>query len=353
MEAAKICIFFVIMIVVPYIVGASFMVSWKREYGMLERWNVGMLLMHGIFFVIELAGSYAGTSLKNVALCYAAALFLVVLWGCVFCVREKKWRHWQIPHFSKEQREWFCVLLTIVVLAGVFYQMFFVCTKLHIDDDDAYYVGWAVDAYYTNVLSSHHPLTGLAANIREIADYVIAPYPVFWAMWSKVLKLHPAILMRSALPAVTIAWCYIVYWLLAKRLFEKTEQRLEFLLFVVLANYFGGYSNLSTSVFLFVRTWQGKSVIAAVFVPMLWYIWMKIRKEPKSRELWLYLALAVWASCLCSTMAIFLGLLVLGACGLEYLIEKRDWKTVGKLILCTIPYFLMGLCEVYLMYYAS
>ena len=111
-----------------------------------------------------------------------------------------------------------------------------------------------------------------------MANYVLSPYPIFWAMWSKVLKIHPAILMRSILPAINIAWSYVVYRLLAKKIFLTERKRIIFLLIVVLANLFGAYSDRTSAVFLLQRVWQGKGALAAILIPMLWYLLIRLRR---------------------------------------------------------------------------
>lgn len=349
MDIAKMIVFLIIMIGLPYMLGTSCQIGKEETAGraILEKWNFGMVLMYAIFEVIILIGTFSRLSLRKVSAIYLLALVLVVIVGLAYHLYRKDRRKLQNPQIPQDK--WALVLLVLVLLA-VIYQMVFVCSHMHIDEDDAYYVGMAVDAYYTNSILVNHPYLGTPVELKQMANYVLSPYPIYCAMWSQMLSLHPAILMRSILPAVNIAWAYVVYYLLSCTLFKKYTQRMEFMALVVLANLFGASSGITSSMFLLERIWQGKAVIAAVCVPMLWYIWMCIRREQEKVWLWVLMFLAVVAACLCSSMALFLCPILLGAFGLQYLIEYRSWDKVWKLVVCALPCLALAIGELVLIY---
>lgn len=251
----------------------------------------------------------------------------------------------KIPSFSKKE-----MALLLIVLVGILYQILFVCLGLQSDADDAYYVGMAMTSFQTDTISVYHPYLGTPVKLKTMANYVLSPYPIFWAMWSKVLKIHPAILMRSILPAVNIAWSYVVYRLLAKKIFLTERKRIIFLLIVVLANLFGAYSDRTSAVFLLQRVWQGKGALAAILIPMLWYLLIRLRKEGENTYVYVELFVTILAACLTSSMALFLCPVLMGAFGLEYLISERRWSVVGRLILCTLPCIVLAIAEVILLY---
>ncbi len=349
MDITKMILFLVVMAVLPYLIGTS---CWQSEAeadgrAILEKWNFGMVLMYAIFEVWVLVGTFGKLSLRKVSAIYILTLLLIILTGVILKLRRKERQLLSPIRISKNV--WELILLGLVI-AGIAYQMIYVCAYMHIDDDDAYYVGMAVTSYYSNTISINHPYLGTPVELKAMANYVLSPYPIYCAMWSQLLSLHPAILMRSILPAVNIAWCYVVYFLLAKILFKSFGQQIEFMLLVVLANFFGAYSGISSSAFLLMRCWQGKGVIASIFIPLLWYIWMRLRRESRKMRLWVLMFAAVLGACLCSSMALFLCPILLGAFGLEYLIEKRSWKNVGKLVVCALPCLVLAMAELYLVY---
>ncbi len=359
MDIVKMFLFLGVMILLPYFTGTGVwhIIEKKKanEVCTLEKWNMGMVFMYAVFEVWALIATFGRISLKKTTVLYAGTLFLAILIGYIIKFREKssckvlQKKEKKVISDFYHQNPWTIVLI-VFVIAGILYQMIYVCVNMHMDDDDAYYVGMAVTSYFSNTISANHPYTGTPADLKLMANYVLSPYPIFWAMWSKILGLHPAILMRSILPAVNIAWCYAIYYLLAKVVFKNTMQRMEFMFIVVLTNLFGACSNITSSMFLLTRVWQGKGTIAAICMPLLWYLWIRLRREKHRSVLWFLMAFSVMGTCLCSSMALFLCPILLGSFGLEYLIEKKDWKSIGKLILCVLPCLALALCELYLVY---
>ena len=342
-------IFILAMIFIPYIVGCGCILLDRKTYdiGVLEKWNFGMVLMYAIFEIIVLIGTFTKMSLKNVTVCYCIVLSGVIIIAGIIGARMKKrvFSVGKMPVLSRKEK-----VLLLIVLLGILYQILFVCFCLQIDEDDAYYVGMAMTSFQTDTISVYHPYLGIPVKLKTMANYVLSPYPIFWAMWSKVLKIHPAILMRSILPAVNIAWSYVVYRLLAKKIFLTERKRIIFLLIVVLANLFGAYSDRTSAVFLLQRVWQGKGALAAILIPMLWYLLIRLRKEGENTYVYVELFVTILAACLTSSMALFLCPVLLGAFGLEYLISERRWSVVGRLILCTLPCIVLAIAEVILLY---
>ena len=342
-------IFILAMTFIPYFVGCGCILLDRKtgDIDVLEKWNFGMVLMHAIFEIVVLAGTFTKMTLKNVTVFYFAILSAAIMIVGLIGNRTKKkvFSVGKIPSFSKKE-----MALLLIVLVGILYQILFVCLGLQSDADDAYYVGMAMTSFQTDTISVYHPYLGTPVKLKTMANYVLSPYPNFWAMWSKVLKIHPAILMRSILPAVNIAWSYVVYRLLAKKIFLTERKRIIFLLIVVLANLFGAYSDRTSAVFLLQRVWQGKGALAAILIPMLWYLLIRLRKEGENTYVYVELFVTILAACLTSSMALFLCPVLMGAFGLEYLISERRWSVVGRLILCTLPCIVLAIAEVILLY---
>lgn len=342
-------IFILAMTFIPYFVGCGCILLDRKtgDIDVLEKWNFGMVLMHAIFEIVVLAGTFTKMTLKNVTVFYFAILSVAIMIVGLIGNRTKKrvFSVGKIPSFSKKE-----MTLLLIVLVGILYQILFVCLGLQSDADDAYYVGMAMTSFQTDTISVYHPYLGTPVKLKTMANYVLSPYPIFWAMWSKVLKIHPAILMRSILPAINIAWSYVVYRLLAKKIFLTERKRIIFLLIVFLANLFGAYSDRTSAVFLLQRVWQGKGALAAILIPMLWYLLIRLRKEGENTYVYVELFVTILAACLTSSMALFLCPVLMGAFGLEYLISERRWSVVGRLILCTLPCIVLAIAEVILLY---
>ena len=342
-------IFILAMTFIPYFVGCGCILLDRKtgDIDVLEKWNFGMVLMHAIFEIVVLAGTFTKMTLKNVTVFYFAILSAAIMIVGLIGNRTKKrvFSVGKIPSFSKKE-----MALLLIVLVGILYKILFVCLGLQSDADDAYYVGMAMTSFQTDTISVNLPYLFIPVNFKTMANFDLSPFPNFCSMWSIELKIHPAILMRSILPAVNIAWSYVVYRLLAKKIFLTERKRIIFLLIVVLANLFGAYSDRTSAVFLLQRVWQGKGALAAILIPMLWYLLIRLRKEGENTYVYVELFVTILAACLTSSMALFLCPVLMGAFGLEYLISERRWSVVGRLILCTLPCIVLAIAEVILLY---
>ena len=187
-------------------------------------------------------------------------------------------------------------------------------------------------------------------------------------MRSKSVVPHPAIFdEKFSLPAVNIAWVICLHIDVSENFHER--KRIAFLLIVssgnwrifgrkmlrsvsmrIGANLFFFFSYRTSAVFLLQRVWQGKGALAAILIPMLWYLLIRLRKEGENTYVYVELFVTILAACLTSSMALFLCPVLMGAFGLEYLISERRWSVVGRLILCTLPCIVLAIAEVILLY---
>lgn len=355
MYAINIIAFVVIMIILPLVIGYA--LFWNQQdnivTGILKTWNFGMFFMYAVFEIPVLIGTFSSMSLKKTGILYFGILTVIIVAGFAFQIKKRKDMCLtdNVKITKPAEINWWAVVLLVLVLAGIIYQIFYVSAYMHIDEDDAYYVGMAVTSYTTDTISVFHPYTGEAVAIKEMADYVLTPYPIYWAMWCKVVDLPPAVLIHSVLPGINVLWCYIIYALLSGALFSKLEQRLEFMLIVIAANLFGAFSGFSSATFLLTRIWQGKAVYAAIFIPMFWYSWLKIRKMDGGKKQWFLLAVVTLASCLTSTMTLVITPALFGAFGLEQLLERKKQKRVLGILMCSLPIMILLIGEIYLKFW--
>ena len=92
-------------------------------------------------------------------------------------------------------------------LLFVFGQAYVYIRYLHIDEDDAFYVGAASTAVATDTIFSINPYTG-AEYAKLPSRYVLSPFFSFTAFLSKISHVHPAVTAHVVLAAVLILTSY-------------------------------------------------------------------------------------------------------------------------------------------------
>ena len=94
------------------------------------------------------------------------------------------------------------------------------------------------------------------------------------------------------------------------------------------------------------RIWQGKAVLAGVFLPLLFFLCMEILMQENAKYPWSLLFLTNGACCLLSSMGIMLAPLMMGIFLLLNLIKFRDIRKLKKGIVCCLPSLILGVVYV-------
>lgn len=172
-------------------------------------------------------------------------------------------------------------LLTICVIILVGIQLFGFLKFTHMDDDDSFYVGTATTTIETNSLFKYSGTTGSEKGEEQFAlRYRLGPFPVYSAIVSKLINIHPAIVSHVVLPFVFVPIVYMIYLLIANELFKKDKK--SCMLFLLILNFifiWGGYSGRNNFTFMFFRIWQGKSVLANIIIPATWLFMIKAEEN--------------------------------------------------------------------------
>lgn len=324
---------FVMLMVIPEIVGMLYTAFLPEERkGMLLNWAAGFVILWGVFEVIALPLIFLKKSLDFLCIVYGGAgvlLMAAALW---------KARGDLIPTIKKAARSIKDISLlgwgNIILILG---QAYIYVKYMHLNDDDAFYVGAIVTSVSTNTIFSVNPYTGMEYTSFP-ARYVLSPFFSFCAFISRISGVHPAVTAHVVLAGVLIVLSYTVYKLLGKKLFIGDSKFAEyFLFFVITVTLFSGYTVYTQGNFSLVRIWQGKAVFCAVLVPMIWYMMLHIYSEQAGAADWCLLCLLMSASCMVSSMGIMLGAIILGICGIIAVIRDRDIKKFFYTLLCCIP----------------
>lgn len=311
-------------------------VCYKKGNGRTaEYYLLGLMMMLAVFEVIVLPATFTYISLTVVEWIWLAVCVILMVLGYVrqrTAIFEKKTK--KNPYVENPV---FWVFVALVVI-----QIVYITLYTHIDDDDAWYVGSAVVSYFTDTINYYSPYSGEVMGYFP-SDYTLAPYPIFWAMVSRVINIHPTIFMHSVVPVLWVSVSYVVYFLLAQTMFKGDSSRVSWcMVFMGVLNCFGFFSVRSTAAMLLLRSWQGKATLAVVIIPLTLLIYI-CAVERNQLTYWIALFITVLAGCTVSSMGVMLMPLLLGSLGLIRVVTKHDWMIVLKLFVCVLPCVVQGL----------
>lgn len=329
----NIIVLFLMLMVVPEIVGMLYTGFLPEERnGTAINWGAGFIILWGLFEIIVLPLIYLKKSLNLLCMVYGGIIVLCMIVGVV------RSRERIIPMVkqsissirSKALIGWGNVLLILG-------QAYIYLRYMHIDDDDAFYVGAAATAVSTNTIFSIDPYTGMEF-AKLPSRYVLSPFFSFIAFLSRISGVHPAVVTHLVLAGILIVLSYTIYALVGRKLFPDSSKLSEyFLFFVILIILFSGYTVYTQGTFTLVRIWQGKAVFCAVLVPMISYIMLHLASGRAFVADWCFLFLLMCACCLVSSMGIMLGAIMLGIFGILHVIRDRDFKKFFCTALCCLP----------------
>ena len=238
-------------------------------------------------------------------------------------------------------------LSTILVVVLILLQVIIVFRYMHVDDDDAFFVGNATTSIASNTISKINPSTGYGWGWQ--ARYVLAPFSLYLATISQFLQIHPAIVAHTIFPVVFIPMTYMVFGLIANKLFNQNKKQVMLFLFVLIVLYtFGNYSRRTTFSVLFLRIWQGKAFLANIIIPLIWYFVITTMEEDHSILDFCVLLLVMISACLVSSMGVPLAPITLMSLIMVYVIRDRKIHYLFKYFIPCIPCVICGIVYLFL-----
>ena len=234
------------------------------------------------------------------------------------------------------------------------FRLYMAYTRAAFDGDDAYYIPQAVAAVRYGAMYRIDPYLGVPTPLD--IRHALAVLPMWEAHVARLSSLHPTVLVHSLLPLFLIPLTDLVWYLCGTQLLKERKKQIPlFLTLMALFQMFGSVSIYTVERFALTRTWQGKSLLANLVLPViLWlYCWLFERAASAEKEEgrsaaapYLLLALTNLLAGVCTSMGIVLaGGLTLFA-GAAFALYTRAPKRLMYL-LCTVlvnlPYLVLYL----------
>lgn len=285
-----------------------------------------LLILATLFECICLPAIFAGWRLTTVTLLW---LFLSAVFSGIYFAHL---RPFLIPKRKRERTAGIRMfaeldaaeaLLGTVLIVIIALQISCFLFGMHLDADDAMYLGNATTALSTDTLFRFDPYTGNAVALSQVRDYVLSPLSIFYASVGMIFDVSPVILAHTVMPPVLILLAYAVYALLAGRLFKGRKEQLLFLLFLSLFHAMSFVSTRTLGAVLLLRIWQGKAIVCSILLPLL-YVWFL--DFEKGKNVWFLTFVTMCTACLCSFTGVVLSLLLLLCYCVVFALRKRGFK---------------------------
>ena len=249
-------------------------------------------------------------------------------------------------------------LLSILVVILIGLQVYSFVGYMHIDDDDSFYVGTATVSVQTDSLFKYSAATGEENVENQLSRYRLGPFPIYLAVISKIIDIHPAIVAHTIMPIVFVPLVYMIYGLIGNELFNKDKKRVHYFLMIMsIINIWGNYSVRTTFSFFLIRIWQGKALLASMILPLIILLFIKAEENNYKFNYCLLLFITILAGNLTTTMGIALPPMELILLAVVYEISKIKFKkskeektgignaiiNLTKCFICCVPSIIYGI----------
>lgn len=331
------------MLIVPILIGILIVNQFLKEKStdLLLAWVCGFFIMFAVFYILTLPLLFSKISLHILMICWST----ILLYLCTLALLLNRKCLIKIMHDNLRQVK-FLSSLSVLVIILVLAQALILSGSVHQDSDDSFYVATATTAVATDSIFQYDPYTGLLFDAYP-TRYVLSPYPIIYAVLSKVVLIHPAIIAHTVWPAIAIPFSYAIFALLGKKLFpDRPNAVMFFILFLCVLNVFGNVSIFTASTFFLFRIWQGKAVLANIVLPAILYFSLRSMSGKNNRGDWLMLLACVLTACLVSSMGIILASAMTVCLGLAFALNNKQINTFVYSIVCCTPCIACGIFSI-------
>jgi hypothetical protein len=236
--------------------------------------------------------------------------------------------------------------VVLFAVAAVLVQCLMAAALQHSDADDSRFVAEAVIAVEQDSMYVISPISGdpmyKVDYLGDVKKDLTSPWVMFLAFLSRLCAVSPAVLSHGIIPFYLVLFCYVVYALIGRLIFEENPEKTALFLLFLSAFFAFDYSSTHTvgTVMLF-RIWQGKAFAAAGIVPLLFYLFLVYVRQQKealrTQKTVLLFVVSSFASSLVSGIGILLSLLLMAVFGLAILVVTRKAGRAVRIWLTAVP----------------
>ncbi len=293
------------MICVPFCAGLlpTRMLSKEcRSYGfvLVNGYICSIVIFEFLYLCFVFAGS---TSVKLLTPVYGVVMLLYAVVSAVFGGRiikdcEKNRKNIKISFF---------MILFLLLVVGQFAMRLLQQVS---DGDDAFFVATANISAQSGYMNYIQPYTGMVTQVVD-KRHVLSGLPIWIAVLSRLTGVHASVMAHCIIGIVVLVLHYCIVYETASLLFgEKKEPLWVFCFMAALFNVFGNVSLYTPQTFLMTRTWQGKTMLANLAIPLSFLLLLMLYRNRKEAErIWgsvVMLCLTVFFAITCATSGVMI-----------------------------------------------
>lgn len=269
-------------IFVFFALGSAFLkILRKKENSSVLAVISGYLLYFTMFELVALPMVLSLKPLSLLAKVWGILILILVGGAAVWCFSDWFRQLGKIGSIVKEHKIFLLLLMACIgiqCLIGMIYS--------DNSADAAYYVGTVSTAVYTDTMGRYNPYTGAVIS-HFSARYIFSCYPMHNAVVCSLTGIHPLIQTKTIMTAINIFVSNLVVYEIGLKMFKNHKIKSDLMVgFVCLIHLFSN-TIYTDGTFLLTRSYEGKSILANVIFPMVFYCAIRLYQDEKDRMVWI------------------------------------------------------------------
>ncbi len=324
------------IIILPYLYGSMF--TSKDRDNRLLRFPLGLMVELVLWTIVSFPIVFSGGEFSKAVFVFLCCNIPCLIYGVVWLGKLRR-SHDVKTSIKREYKSSEQKYVWIIMLLCVFFQVGRVSLFQPSDyRDSKTYNAIVNDIVETNQFFSLYEDNG-AERLEEDSvntKILLSSWYTFEAMLSKVMNVHPLIVINTILPGYLLILHYIVAWYLIG-VFIKDEKLLKYMFIILLVLLNEVIGDDISQILLIWPTW-GKNITATIVVPLIIVLWENFAKKRDVKSL-LGIFLMMGAGCGASNMGIMILPIELALLTITELAAKKkmDLKLILQVAVMMIP----------------
>lgn len=306
---------------------------------------VGFFAYFSLFQIFAMVFKVARLKLSSLSFLWLIIVIAICIITIIFGRKDISEKFKDSFRVISKNKIWVIVVLAIIAFQLVFIELNGYSGSLM---DSSYYMGEIAMNVKTDTISQYDAYTGMQLQ-RLNSRYFFENYETHSSVVCQLFNIHPIIEVRTVMMAVVIIMHNLIICKIGQNLFKNNYLKTAIMmLFVMIINMFYT-SNFSASSFFYNRTYEGKSILANIILPMVILIVTEMVMKKTYKGFWVYLFLVVFSSFGICMSSVFVLPFALVSFFVPLLIIKKRFKEFLPLVICLSLCAVMAVFEKLLM----
>lgn len=310
-----------------------------KDYSISRVLILGFFLLHFLFFLITMPLKVTLQPLSLLSGIWAVVLVLITI--AFFISQRGRWG--RTLSGIREAFDGRHKYITLAFFALVLVQIILINgnDETYAIWDQSYYLGDSVTSWYTNTISQYSPYTGRILNVLN-SEYLLETYQNHTSVMCQLLNIHPMVENLTIMATVVVILYNLIALEIGKFFFKGDRFRSTLLVFFLTLLNFFSYNLYTAAEFLFIRPSEGKTILAVLILPSLFYCFLKVMEDVEAKTWWVYSFLIIAGSFGLNMSSIFMIPFELSALYIPYAIHRNKFSIFVRYLILMLPCVLMA-----------